>query len=146
MPSGRVHTMTTIGLAVGSIPMSNPPLTVGILSGLILSPDLDVDNGFVGLAHLRRVPFVGTPLAWIWRAFWWPYSKTVPHRSAISHAPIVGTMLRLGYLSAPLLAMNMLGVPMTLPTGLGWWLIGLCASDALHIILDWTVRGEKWKT
>ena len=71
MPSGRVHTMTTIGLAVGSIPLSNPHLTVGILSGLILSPDLDVDDGFIGLAHLRRVPFVGTPLAWMWRAFWW---------------------------------------------------------------------------
>jgi len=143
MPSGRVHTATTLMLAVGSLPMSDPALTVGIVSGLILSPDLDVDEGFIGLAHLRRVPFVGTSLAWLWRAFWWPYSKTVPHRSAISHAPLVGTSLRVGYLAFPLLAINIMGVPMTLPTGFGRWFIGLVLADALHILLDWTVKNEK---
>lgn len=140
MPSGRVHTVTTLMLAVGSLPMADPALTVGIVSGLILSPDLDVDEGFIGLSHLRHVPFVGTSLAWLWRAFWWPYSKTVPHRSAISHAPFVGTALRVGYLSLPLLAVNVMGVPMTLPTGLGHWFIGLVLADALHILLDWTVK------
>lgn len=143
MPSGRVHTATTLILAVGSLPMSDPALTVGIVSGLILSPDLDVDEGFIGLAHLRRVPFVGTSLAWLWRAFWWPYSKTVPHRSAISHAPLVGTSLRVGYLALPLLAVNIMGVPMTLPTDLGRWFIGLVLADVLHILLDWTVKNEK---
>ncbi len=145
MPSGRVHTLTTLGLAVGSILMVDPVVSVGILSGLILSPDLDVDDGFIGLSHLRRMPVVGTALSWIWRAFWWPYSKTVPHRSAISHAPIVGTVLRVGYLTLPLLVMNFMGVPMTLPTGFGRWFIGLCLADGLHIILDWTVKHERTK-
>lgn len=143
MPSGRVHTITTLGLAVGSFPIASPAVSVGILSGLILSPDLDVDDGFIGLSHLRRFPLVGTSLAWIWRAFWWPYSKTVPHRSAISHAPLVGTVLRVGYLSLPLLAINMMGVPMALPTTFGQWFVGLCLADGLHIILDWTVKHGK---
>jgi len=37
----------------------------------------------------------------------------------------------------------MMGVPMTLPTDLGRWFIGLVLADALHILLDWTVKNEK---
>jgi len=144
MPSGRIHTATTLALAVGSALSGQPTAaTVGVLSGLILSPDLDVDDGFIGLAHLRRVPIVGTALSWAWRAFWWPYSKAVPHRSAISHAPVVGTVFRVLYLSLPLLAVNVMGAPLKLPTEFWAWFIGLCASDALHIVLDWTVKNEK---
>jgi len=68
MPSGRVHTVTTIGLAVGTALFVPAPVTVGILSGLILSPDLDVDDGFIGLAHLRRVPAVGNIISGCWQA------------------------------------------------------------------------------
>jgi uncharacterized metal-binding protein len=143
MPSGRVHTVTTLALAVGSvISGQDTALTVGILSGLILSPDLDVDEGFIGLAHLRRVPFVGNVAAKCWQWFWLPYSKVVPHRSHISHSIFFGTCARVGYLIIPVLALNFLGVPMKLPTDIGQWFIGLCLVDALHIILDNTVKGK----
>lgn len=143
MPSGSVHTITTIALAVGTVATGQPTAaTVGVLSGLILSPDLDVDKGFIGLAHLRRVPVIGWLLAVAWRVFWYPYAKIVPHRSPISHAPIVGTLLRVGYLAVPVLAINYAGVGMALPAGFGLWLAWLAVADGLHIILDWTVKNE----
>jgi uncharacterized metal-binding protein len=40
----------------------------------------------------------------------------------------------------PLLALNFFGVPMAFPSWLGLAFVGLCLSDALHIILDWTVK------
>lgn len=137
MPNGRVHTLTTLGLAVGSLPFLSPPLTVGIISGLILSPDLDVDFGFIGLAHLRRIPIAGKVISGCWQVFWYPYAKIVPHRSHISHSILFGTCLRVGYLALPLLALNYLGMEMGIPTWFGAWFIGLVLADTLHIILDW---------
>ena len=135
MPSGRVHTVSTLALAACTVPLANPALTVGILSGLVISPDLDVDHGFIGLAHLRRLPG-GIVVSYAWRAFWYPYSKIVPHRSHISHSIVFGTLARVGYLSLPLLALSFF-VPLTIPSWLGWWLIGLCLADGLHILMDW---------
>lgn len=143
MPSGKTHSITTIGLALGSACAFEPALTVGILSGLILSPDLDVDDGFIGLYHLRRIPKVGKFLSFAWRVFWLPYSKIVPHRSAISHSILFGTCLRVGYLVFPLLVLNYLGLPIHLSDKFGQWFWGLCLADALHIILDFTIRGER---
>jgi uncharacterized metal-binding protein len=137
MPSGRVHSTATALLALASVPVGSPAFTVGILSGLILSPDLDVDAGFIGLAHLRRVGCVGNILSGIWRAFWYPYSKLVPHRSHISHSILFGTLARVGYLLLPLLAVNVMGVPLAIPSWFACWLLGLCLSDAAHIIMDW---------
>lgn len=140
MPSGRVHTTATILLAIGTFPLANPPLTAGVLSGLILSPDLDVDDGFIGLAHLRRVGCLGNVLSGIWRAFWYPYSKIVPHRSPISHSIIFGTVVRVGYLILPLLALSFF-VPVSVESWFGVWFVGLCLSDALHIVMDYLKKG-----
>lgn len=143
MPSGKTHTITTIGLALGSVCAFEPALTVGILTGLIISPDQDVDDGFIGLYHLRRIPVIGKALSLAWQIFWKPYSKVVPHRSTISHSIFFGTVLRVGYLVLPILILNYFGLPVHLPEKFGQWLVGLCLSDALHIILDFSIRGER---
>ncbi len=136
MPSGRVHTLATISLATITVPFMSLPLTAGVLTGCVLSPDLDVDSGYVGLAHLRRFPMVGPLISGLWRVFWWPYSRLTPHRSHISHSIFFGTVLRVAYLMVPLLAMNMMGIPLALPDWFGMWFIGLCLSDGLHIFMD----------
>ncbi|MBD2019283.1 metal-binding protein [Leptolyngbya sp. FACHB-36] len=81
--SATVAVTTTIGYLVG---------------GLLLSPDLDVKS-----RPWRR---------WGWLRFiWLPYQKLVPHRSWISHTPIVGTLIQLSYLGAiVLLAATLLGI------------------------------------
>jgi uncharacterized metal-binding protein len=60
------------------------------LGGLYLSPDLDL----VSKPYKR----------WGWlRWIWIPYQKYIPHRSPLSHAPIIGSIIRLLYLAALLL-------------------------------------------
>ncbi|MEH1777174.1 metal-binding protein [Nostoc sp.] len=62
-----------------------------LIGGMYLSPDLD----------LKSKPFYRWGfLRWIWK----PYQKLIPHRgrffnrNPLSHAPIIGTTLRVGYL------------------------------------------------
>lgn len=141
MPSGHVHTMTTVALAALSLPVGEPSLTSGILTGLIVSPDLDVDGGFLGMAHLRRVPVVGGLLSFAWQVYWYPYAKIVPHRHYISHSIFFGTCLRVAWLMMPLLIANYHGLDVRLD-GFGHWFVGLVLADALHIVLDNTVRGR----
>ena len=144
MPSGRTHTMATIALGVGSLLTGqDTAVTVGILSGILLSPDLDVDEGNISLAHLRRVPFVGKTLALAWRFYWLPYALAAPHRSHISHSLIFGTLARVGYILIPVLAINFIGVPLSIPAGFGMWLIGLALADALHIFMDYTMKENR---
>lgn len=87
-------------------------------------------------------------LGYFWVMLWYPYACAVPHRSPLSHWPIIGTIGRLLYLS-PLLGLAL---------GLGWkpqfspaisplwiWALGgLMLSDAAHWALD-TRFGTKSK-
>jgi len=71
------HGPVPLGFLVGGI----------IVSGLTLSADLDIDS-----KQYRR---------WgMFRFFWWPYQKLIPHRSWISHNFIIGPLLRAAYLLA----------------------------------------------
>ena len=56
-----------------------------LIGGLWLSPDLDVIS-----KPAKRWGLLGI--------LWFPYRKLIPHRSWISHAPIIGTLIRLVYL------------------------------------------------
>ena len=56
-----------------------------LVGGLWLSPDLDTAS-----KPLHR----WGPLRWIW----WPYQRLVPHRSLLSHGPLIGMGLRLLWL------------------------------------------------
>lgn len=108
MPSGRVHDRVTValspltGLGAGIWGQRWELATlaiVGVLvSGFFLSPDLDI----LSKPYQR----------WGWlRWLWWPYQRLIPHRSWLSHGPIIGTVLRVAYLVGWL---SLLGV------GLGW--------------------------
>ena len=55
-----------------------------LFSGLMLSPDLDLDSSI----YRRWGPL---------RFLWWPYQKVMPHRSIFSHSFVVGPLIRLLY-------------------------------------------------
>jgi uncharacterized metal-binding protein len=56
-----------------------------LLGGLYLSPDLD----------LKSIPWK----RWgILKFIWLPYQKFIPHRHWLSHAPVIGSAVRLLYL------------------------------------------------
>ncbi|MBC8103924.1 MAG: metal-binding protein [Cytophagales bacterium] len=97
MPSGKVHDRITVIAAVAAVPVwyATAPVpvdpTVGLallaatlFSGLMLSPDLDLNSS----VYSRWGPF---------RYLWWPYQKAIPHRSKLSHSYFLGPALRVVY-------------------------------------------------
>ncbi len=171
MPSGRTHDLVTVLVtaimllpwycyrlwvgpwqAAGQWEGHLPPLTIVlplalgcIFGGFFLSPDLDHDAG--ALAYRR----------WgLLKYLWVPYQKVVPHRSVLSHAPVIGTAVRFGYL----LGIWALIAFILAKIGVGgidtatlmmyfkmhwqvamWAAIGVEVSSLTHILLDMTVRG-----
>ena len=107
MPSGHTHDRITLwslpfaaGLTLGLTGSGNLTLMVSggyLFSGLMFGPDLDI--------HSRQF------IRWGWlRCIWIPYQKTLRHRSIFSHGPIIGTTLRVLYLSSWLLLVGLLGL------------------------------------
>lgn len=95
MPSGKTHDRITLwslplitGVTFAQTHNSNLTLIVSgafLFSGLMFGPDLDLYS-----LQYKRWGY----LRWIWI----PYQKTLPHRSLLSHGPIIGTTLRVLYL------------------------------------------------
>ncbi|BAZ70335.1 MAG: metal-binding protein [Pelatocladus maniniholoensis HA4357-MV3] len=96
MPSGQTHdriTLWALPLVAGAtfVQTKSGNLTLLVaggfmFGGLMFGPDLDI--------YSRQYQRWGL-LRWIWI----PYQKSLRHRSFLSHGPIIGTTLRVIYLS-----------------------------------------------
>jgi uncharacterized metal-binding protein len=119
-------------------------ISAGCLFGLVIGPDLDVDGGCFAFYVVRSL--LGRYASGVWRIFWLPYAKLVPHRSVISHS-IPGTFIRLAYLLAPLaLVWLIVRFPVPAPRlEWAWFVLGLLVSDFLHISADWVVTHVRRK-
>jgi len=141
MPSKDIHQATTLIFA-GSVyalsatwgysPKEQMLAVSGILTGVVITPDMDLAENFKG------------------EPFWYLYGRLFKHRG-ISHWPVIGTLTRMIY-------MVILAVPVVLLMGWGWWLSdrltdlwsyvwlgGLVLADVLHYVLDISVsRFKKW--
>ena len=106
MASGRVHTSVTASMGLASILVSPilagsygvstaVSLAVGIFSGILLSPDLDLVVLDTTEHKLLRWT-LGLASGWI--GLWYPYAMLIPHRSPFSHIPVFSTFLRLAWL------------------------------------------------
>jgi uncharacterized metal-binding protein len=129
MPSGETHDRITLVaipivmlIAEYGLEQAVPALVVlGMSIGSIwFSPDLDHD------ANVDPYKAWG-PLKRIWN----PYKKWVPHRSVISHAPIIGTAVRLLYL---------FWLPAAVVTILAWRQV-IPPQELLNILNDY-----RWST
>ncbi len=97
MPSGRTHDRITLwalpfitGITFFQTRSGNLTLLVAggfIFGGLMFGPDLDIYS-----RQFQRWGFL--------RFIWLPYQKSLRHRSFLSHGPIIGTTLRVLYLSS----------------------------------------------
>lgn len=126
---------STIGMVSGAFLTGNPDvihlgwLVGGSLLGNVITPDLD-------LIEARR--------KWsLQKIIWYPYGILFRHRSAFSHWPILGTVIRLAYI-------GFLGFIVALILGksgqyLDWIIdthelqlltIGLAIADTVHFALD----------
>lgn len=163
MSSGIIHDRVgvCVGLAIVSLPLIQyaqlPPangaftslqtaqIVIGVsevLGTLYLSPDLD-GKGWRSECLKRWDALL---LGWVWAV----YGNAIPHRHPLSHSPIVGTSLRIAYLSF-FLAILIFMLPWITLTDFyqlmqsqwqvfGSILIGLELSANVHYYLDglWT--------
>ncbi|MBW4566959.1 MAG: metal-binding protein [Tolypothrix carrinoi HA7290-LM1] len=107
MPSGRTHDRITLWalpfvVAIAFWQTRNGNLTLLVaggfmFGGLMFGPDLDI--------YSRQFQRWGW-LRWIWL----PYQKRLRHRSFFSHGPIIGTTLRVLYLTSLLAILSIFGL------------------------------------
>lgn len=158
MPGGKVHTALTLATLSGVVA---PYLVVnlygneylyagGVVAGLLVTPDLDIDKGNFSDTILRRVSL---PAQLFWRVAWTPYGKAIPHRSHLSHFPFLGTLLRIGYIflviniinGLAFFIMHSFGLVDTVSIAWLWdwsFFFGLCHADIIHWAVDNTIKGK----
>jgi len=134
MPSGKSHAYTTVILTGASVVVCeyygfSQWHSAGVLSGVLLSPDLDIDAGNISNQIIRSIPVVGVPLERAWSVYWWLYAELTLHRGILSHSFVLGTAIR---------AFCALWWLWLIPTShFYWsWFWGLAVSDAVHILMD----------
>ena len=144
MPSGKIHSIACLAVAgvstsatflLGGEWPQVVAIGAGAVSGILLSPDLDVDSGHIGDAIIRK--YFGLIVEKIVDVILFPYRKICKHRGFFSHSPIISTLIRLLYLSiwiGPIV--YWLGWWKWHPW-MAWWVGGLMLSDAVHGALDW---------
>jgi len=108
-------------------------MAAGCFTGLLLTPDLDTDDGSLADYFTRGA---GRLVYNAWWLYWWLYRK-LPHRSFLSHAPIVSTLIRIGYAFWWLFFLGY-----HLPPE---FLIGLMTADILHYLMDLGIFRRIWK-
>ena len=158
MPDGGVHatisTVAAVGLYLlgthaGLPETTTQAIAAGCILGIMITPDLDVDQPV--RSHQVVLRRFGPFIAALWRMVWLPYGLAIRHRSWMSHMPVVGTLIRAAYLacivSLVLWAAGRFG-GFALRTEdvlnlIPWALIGLAVSDTLHWAADILVSGVK---
>lgn len=153
MASGAKHRTASIA---ASVPIAiyvahrtdNPGLAilagVGCLCGILFSPDLDIDSQTDSESVVWEA---NTVAGYLYQVAWYPYALALPHRSPLSHFPIIGTLGRLVYLQLMLFHARIhlrgwLGIEfdslfwMQYPAATMAWAGGLAVSDALHWVMD----------
>jgi uncharacterized metal-binding protein len=108
-----------------------------LLGGLFLSPDLDlVSRPYNRWGVLR----------WLWM----PYQRLVPrHRHWLSHAPVVGSLIRLLYLAAWLSPLWVIFPLAQVQWAIDWekaiaFLVGVELSALNHLLLDGLLIPLPW--
>lgn len=121
--------------------------SAGCLAGIFLTPDLDQQT----LSHSEHLLVRWTfGLGYGWVLLWYPYARLIPHRSPLSHFPILGTLGRLLYLAFWLCLPALWGWKwFTLPTHLDalwlWAAGGLALSDLGHYVFDLPWCPRAWR-
>lgn len=117
MPSGRTHDRVTLwtlpivaGVTFGQTRSSQITLFIStgyLLGGLILGPDLDIYS-----RHFQRWGF--------FKYLWLPYQQSLAHRSFLSHGPIIGTLVRVLYLTTWMAIIGVLVISIGQMWGAKW--------------------------
>jgi uncharacterized metal-binding protein len=149
MPSQKVHDASCLAvaslLAVGGLVWGHKSLymAVGAALGTLVHPDWDY-------AEIRGVVADLGPFKYLVK----PYGLAIPHRSLLSHGPIIGTVGRLVYILVPLWLLAQAckaadhcpanWISKLVATEFFWWMaLGLAIVDTLHAVMDAITTGFK---
>lgn len=166
MSDGKSHSSASIGLGVGVLtgllplyPKEIVAVSLGALLGVVLTPDLDVDNGSISNWYVRKI--FGKFGDRVWRMWTTPYAYAMSHRSTLSHFPGISTIVRLLYLAFPIIIIiaskedtflravlaQLIAIPLLIALTfvyremdiyyLAFVILGLVLSDTLHYLFDW---------
>lgn len=133
MAPGRAHSIATLTASACFATNGQYLMAAGCFSGLLLTPDLDVDNGSISEYFAAGLGYWPQK---IWNAYWMPYRKIMAHRSFLSHFPVVSTIIRIVYLFWWL---YFAGYP--LPPA---FVVGLITSDTIHWMMDSKIFRKVW--
>lgn len=107
---------------------------VGSLYGILSTPDLDLldSSGNYSLYTIRETFGYFSPIIEkAWTVVWYPYSKSINHRSWISHMPIISTLIRLLYMF-PLTALAWF----FFGNNFQYYVLALICADTVHAAMD----------
>lgn len=122
--------------------------------GILITPDLDQETrSWVENSLMKHRNIVIALFGWVHYGFWYPYAKRIKHRHWLSHAPIIGTVVRMSYFLSVVLFVCYLffvsghysaDINKQALTDFGFAVfIGLSLSDATHWLFDVTSSGMK---
>lgn len=139
MASGKVHALATFVTAPNGImqmpsDMAGFAWGLGCIVGLLVTNDLDLleSSGNYSLYIIRETfGRLSPPIEKAWVFYWYPYSKTLAHRSWQSHMPVVSTLIRLLYM-LPFTAI----IWYALGSNFQYYVLALICTDTVHTILD----------
>lgn len=116
----------------------------GVIAGYMLGRWIDPDLDQMGITSaewrsVRECGFVGVLIT----MYFMPYAYVIPHRSFFSHAPVVGTVIRVAYMAIPfvILAIVFKWTPSDhmIIFGISTF-VGLAISDLVHITADALIK------
>ena len=157
MSAGYVHKKASIilagafaGAAFFTLDISALYYSVGALIGIIITPDLDVDNGFIGDKTIRQLiagkfnkkrlftsttrKAIAEVVLWLWIKLWYWYRRSLKHGSPLSHLPIISTIGRIAYVYFMLIALPhiilkySLSLDWNIDGVLGWYWYGILSQ------------------
>ncbi len=109
-------------------------LSLGVYSGLLISPDWDWSNWLRGSKGYRVRIYGRVIRRWKWSGYYYHWLTVYPrifaHRSRFTHRVVYSTILRVIWCLWPIFLLMIVPIP-TL-----FWFIGLVMADVLHLWLD----------
>jgi uncharacterized metal-binding protein len=148
--SGVVHfrinlAVDFVAIPVGYLMVGDPlatALAIGCVVGTFATPDVrDLEQKTYPVYVLSRIPLVGRLVAWVFRIFWAPLAIALPHRSRLSHMPVIGTLVAafysLGVLSLFLAFLSCPVSPSQVASSFG----EVIASPTVHaVFVGWAIQ------
>lgn len=88
----------------GSIqPQDAAGLLAGGVVGMLIDPDVRDQHNITtrGERRIWKFPIVGPLTGYIFQVYWYPLALLIPHRSFLSHLPVVATAIAAAWLILP---------------------------------------------